>query len=176
MGRLVNGGAWLVVDGRRVDLLYRDVDFVEYWINEANHGRYDVDRVYGFVTGMPTYVLAAELAVGRILHGRLPRPSFPAPLTHTAPPRWMGMATFTLNVAESFAKRNDVAGCVGLLAQATIATAHARLAARAEWAINEKGIVERAGLSEAQNALAGAGLSDLLDATVGVRRMLELDL
>jgi hypothetical protein len=74
------------------------------------------------------------------------------------------------------AKRNDVPGCVGLLAQATIATAHARLAARAEWAINEKGIVERAGLSEAQNALAGAGLSDLLDATVGVRRMLGLDL
>jgi len=34
----------------------------------------------------------------------------------------------------------------GLLAKAAIATSHARLAERGEWVVNEKGIVERAGL------------------------------
>jgi hypothetical protein len=38
-GRLVNGGAWLVVDGDRVDLLYRDLHFVRHWVEEAEIGR-----------------------------------------------------------------------------------------------------------------------------------------
>jgi hypothetical protein len=32
--------AWLQVDGRRVDLHYRDLDDVEHWLAEAHVGRF----------------------------------------------------------------------------------------------------------------------------------------
>ena len=58
-GRLVNGGAALTVEGERVDLLYRDLEVVEHWRAEAEvSGRFEVDRVEGYVAGMATYVLA----------------------------------------------------------------------------------------------------------------------
>src|SRR3954463_7305951 len=75
-GRLVNGGAWLTVDGARVDVLYRDLDVVEHWLAEAEAGHYEVDRVEGYVAGMATYVLAGELALAEVLAGELPSPAF----------------------------------------------------------------------------------------------------
>jgi predicted nucleotidyltransferase len=84
-GRLVNGGASLTVDGQRVDLLYRDLDVVEHWVAEAEAGRYEVDRVEGYVAGMATYVLAGELALAEVLAGELPA-RVPGPLRESAPP------------------------------------------------------------------------------------------
>jgi predicted nucleotidyltransferase len=157
-GRLVNGGAWLEVEGVRVDLLYRDLAFVTKWVEEAKAGRFEIDRVGGFVAGMATYVLAGELALGKTLVGKLPRPEFPEALRESAPPRWHGDADFSLAVAERAAERGDVASCAGLLARAAIAEAQARLAAAGEWALNEKGILRRAGLGDLEPTLALAGL------------------
>jgi predicted nucleotidyltransferase len=39
-GGVMNGGAWLTVDGRRVDLHYRDLDDVEHHLAEAEQGRF----------------------------------------------------------------------------------------------------------------------------------------
>jgi predicted nucleotidyltransferase len=157
-GRIVNGGAWLVVEGQRVDLLYRDLDAVEHWLSEAEAGRFEIDRVEGHVAGLPTYVLAGELATCEVLDGELPRRGFPAALSESAPPRWRSLAAFSLDLAESHAARGDVAPCVGLLAQAAIAEAHARLAERGEWSLGEKHIARRAGLgAHVESTLAAAG-------------------
>jgi predicted nucleotidyltransferase len=157
-GRLMNGGAWLTIDGVRVDLLYRDLDFVEHWTGNAERGIWERDQVEGYLAGMPTYALAGELAIARVLAGSLPRlAEFPAALRRSAPPRWHGSADFSLMLAEVGARRGDAAYCTGLLARAAIATAHARLAERGEWALNEKGIVERAGLGETNELLAAPG-------------------
>jgi predicted nucleotidyltransferase len=157
-GRLVNGGAWLDVDGVRVDLLYRDLQFVQEWVEEAEAGRFEIDRVGGFVAGMATYVLAGELALGKTLVGELPRPEFPDALRETAPRRWRGDVDFSLAVAEQAADRGDAAPCSGLLARAAIGEAQARLAAAGEWALNEKGILRRAGLGAFEPTLALVGL------------------
>ena len=69
MGRLVNGGAWLTVEDQRVDLLYRDLDVVQHWLDEAEAGRYEVDQVEGYLAGMATYVLAGELALAELREG-----------------------------------------------------------------------------------------------------------
>ena len=71
-GRLVNGGAWLTVEDQRVDLLYRDLDVVQHWLEEAEAGRYEVHQVDGYLAGMATYVLAGELALSELLAGELP--------------------------------------------------------------------------------------------------------
>jgi len=157
-GRLANGGGRLVVDGRRVDLLYRDLDAVEHWTGEAEAGRYEVDRVEGYLAGVPTYVLAGELALAEVLAGELPRPRFPDALRKAAPERWHAGAAMSLASAEAAATRHDVVSCAGLLAKAAIEVAQAALAERGEWALNEKGIVRQAGLAwRVEGILAAPG-------------------
>ena len=68
-------------------------------------------------------------------------------------------------------------GWKGLLARATIAAAHARLAERGVWALNEKGILPRAGLHEAEPILAAVGQTreHLEDSVVRMRELLGLE-
>jgi len=44
-GGVFNGGAWLRVEGRPVDVHYRDLDDVDYRIAEAREGRFGVERL-----------------------------------------------------------------------------------------------------------------------------------
>jgi predicted nucleotidyltransferase len=170
-GRLVNGGAWLTVDGVRVDLLYRDLDVVAHWTAEAEAGRFERDHVEGYVAGMATYVLAGELALCRVLHGELPRPVFPEALRVSAPPRWFGSALFSLDNAMAFLAHGDRPGAVGLAIKGIIAASQGIIARRAEWALNEKRIIDRAGLAEiAATVLDDQG--DLAAALVSCRSAL----
>ena len=109
------------------------------------------------MAGLPTYILAGELALGITLRGTLPRPSFSAELRQSAPPAWQGDAAFSLLMAEGYAARGAAVAVAGLLARALIAAAHARLAAQGRWALNEKGIVRRAGLNDGADILAAIG-------------------
>lgn len=83
-GPIVNGGAWLTVDGVPVDVLFRDLDEVERWLSEAEQGRFEVLRQNGYLVGAPTYLPVGELALCRPISGRLPRPDFPRPLAQSA--------------------------------------------------------------------------------------------
>jgi hypothetical protein len=157
-GRIVNGGAWLTIDGKKVDLIYRDLDQIEHWLREAEAGRFEVSREVGYVAGIATYVLAGELAVCRHLCGApLPRPSFPEPLRRSAPPWWRNIAAGALVHAEHHASRDDVTACLANVSQAALAAAQARIAERGEWALNEKGLLHRAGLESVATALAHPG-------------------
>jgi len=156
-GRLMSGGASLTVEGRRADVIYRDLDAVEHWVAEASEGRFEVDAVDGWLAGMPTYVLVGELASCEALAGELPRPEFPAALREAATRRWRDTAARALEIAESLASRGDVAGCVGLLAKAAIAAGQARLAERGEWVLGEGGILRRVGLGRSETILAATG-------------------
>ena len=169
-GRLVNGGAWLRVDGVAVDLIYRDLDEVLAWTAQAEQGRFEIHREVGYVAGIATYVLAGELALAEVLHGELPRPSFPAPLQRAAPKRWYRLAAGALAVGRVHAGRGDRIAAVANFTQAVLATAQGRLAAAGSWALNEKRLVERAELGAAQGVLdcvdpehSGRDLSELLD-------------
>src|SRR5215468_8350926 len=95
-GTIVNGGAWLTIDGARVDLIYRDLAEVLRWTAAAQEGRFEIHREVGYVAGIATYVLAGELALGRVLAGDLPRPSFPRRLRETAPVAWSRIAAGAL--------------------------------------------------------------------------------
>src|SRR5262249_22569803 len=132
-GRFVNGGAWLTIDGVRVDLIYRDLHEVLHWTREARAGRFEVVREVGYVAGMAGYGLVGALALNRLLVGELPRPSFPEELRAAAPPRWRHLARGALRVADDHAHRGDVIGCTANLTLAVLATGQARCAERAEW-------------------------------------------
>src|ERR671937_454788 len=40
----MNGGAWLTIEGTKVDLLYRDLDDVEGWVKRAERGEWELYR------------------------------------------------------------------------------------------------------------------------------------
>jgi hypothetical protein len=173
-GRIVNGGAWLTVDGTKVDLIYRDLDEVLRWTGAAEEGRFEIQREVGYVAGIATYVLAGELSLGRVLAGELPRPAFPDELRVTAPPVWYHLAAGALHFAAVHADRQDRVACLANLCQAVLATAQGRLSADGVWVLNEKRLVERAGLATIAQQLEepGPGLPSLVSA---VRAVLETD-
>lgn len=146
-GRIMNGGAWLALEGLKVDVLLRDLDVVEHFAMAARRGEFEVDALLGYVAGAPTYSLLAELALGRRLAGELPEAGeFPWALAASASPRWRFHATFSLAHARMRAARGDTIGTLGQTAKAVIEAGHAILCTRRQWVLNEKRIVERAGL------------------------------
>ncbi|MEI8411703.1 MULTISPECIES: nucleotidyltransferase domain-containing protein [unclassified Kribbella] len=155
-GGVFNGGGWLEVDGRRVDVHYRDLDDVEHHLAEAQEGRFHIERLLFHLAGIPSYIVVAELAGNRVLHGSLPRPDYPEKLKQAAHGRWWGEAELTLDYARTaYAERGLLAETVGAVATATCMAAHAVLAGRGEWVTNEKRLVDRAGLRGIDAVLAG---------------------
>ncbi|WP_077691544.1 MULTISPECIES: nucleotidyltransferase domain-containing protein [Nocardiopsis] len=174
-GGVFNGGAWLRIDGRSVDVHYRDLDVVEHELAEAEQGRFRVEPLMFHLAGIPTYLVVAELALGRVLVGDLPRPGYPGALRESAPPVWRGLAAATLSYAEhNHAPYGRVAQTAGLIAQAVSQAAHAVLAERGEWVTNDKTLLSRAGLEEADLVVAGmtADPQDLTAAVAEVGRLL----
>ncbi len=155
-GGVFNGGAWLRIEGRAVDVHYRDLDVVEHELAEAEQGRFRIEPLMFHLAGIPTYLLVAELALGRVLVGDLPRPAYPEALRKSAPPVWRGMAASTLSYAEHHhAPYGRVGQTAALIVQAASQTAHARLAERGVWVTNDKALLSRAGLEEIDFVVAG---------------------
>ena len=172
-GPIVWGGAWLTVGGLPVDVLFRDLDRVEGWLEEARAGRFEVLPQSGHIVGAPTYQAAGELALCRPLSGDVPRPDYPEPLAASAPGRWLGGAAVALTFARIHAGLGDAVACTGMLSQAVLCTAHARLAAEREWVLNEKRLVARAGLEPVQEHFARPGDLAATVAAVGERLGVE---
>ncbi|MBL8984984.1 MAG: nucleotidyltransferase domain-containing protein [Gemmatimonadetes bacterium] len=150
-GRIMNGGAWLTRGSERIDVLLRDLDVVDHWTRLAERGQFERDALLGYLAGIPTYVLTAELASGQTLAGALPPPPrFPARLAEAAPPVWRFCRSFSLDYARIHARRGNVAGAVGQAAAAAMEEAHAILCERGEWICNEKRLLAAAGLGSIQ--------------------------
>lgn len=158
-GGVSNGGAWLTIDGRRVDVHYRDLDVVERELAEAEEGRFRVEPLMFHLAGIPSYLIVAELAINRVLRGELPRPAaYPEKLRHTASDRWHGTARATLAYAKAnHAPAGRLTQVAGALATAAVQAGHAVSAARGEWVTNEKRLLERAGLQDVDEIVGRLG-------------------
>ncbi len=157
-GGVFNGGAWLEVDHRRVDVHYRDLDAIDHELAEAREGRFRIEPLMFHLAGIPSYLLLAELADSRTLHGQLPRPGYPPALREQAPAVWWDRAERTFWYAREYhAPYGRLAQCAGLIAQAASQAAHAVLAARGEWVTNDKTLLTQAGLRQIDEFLAVSG-------------------
>src|SRR5262245_546597 len=149
-GRLMNGGAWLTCGGEPVDVLLRDLDSVDHWTRRAQEGDFEVDALLGYLAGVPTYMLTAELAAGVALRGALTGVPYPPRLIEAAPSRWRFCRSFSLEYARMHAKRGERIGAIGQVTKAVMEEAHAILSARGEWVFNEKRLIAAAGLGDVQ--------------------------
>lgn len=135
-------------------MLFRDLDRIDGWLEDAEHGRFEVVTQNGYLVGAPTYLPVGELAICRPIVGSVPRPGFPEALAVSAPARWSGRASVSLMFAKGYAESRDGVCCAGMLVDAALCTAHARLAQRREWVLNEKRLLHRAGLDEIEALIA----------------------
>lgn len=168
-GGVFNGGAWVTVDGRSVDIHYRDLAVINRELDRAERGEFAIEPLMFHLAGIPTYHVLAELAINRVLVGELPRPDYPTALSERASVQWAERALAHLDYATSnYAPRGRVTQCFGLVAVAAAEAAHAVLAANRVWATNDKRLLEEAGLSFVDEALGAVGttadgLSALVD-------------
>jgi hypothetical protein len=154
-GRLMNGGSWLQRGGLKVDVMLRDLNVVEFWTERAARGEYDVDGLLGYLAGVPTYSLSAELALGQVLRGDIPvAPSFPEMLAASAPARWRYHRSFSIEYARMHAKHGNAVGAVGQTMRAIMEEAHAVTCERRQWVLNEKRLINTAGLEQVQGTAA----------------------
>ncbi|SDK10901.1 nucleotidyltransferase domain-containing protein [Streptomyces indicus] len=155
-GGVFNGGAWLTVAGRAIDVHYRDLDVVEHELAEARAGRFHWEPLMFHLAGIPSYLVVAELAINKVLHGELPRPDYPQALRERAPDVWRERAALTLAYAKAnSAPRAQPTEVAGAISTAAMYTAHAVLAARGEWVTNEKTLLGRSGLRPVDAIVAG---------------------
>jgi hypothetical protein len=147
----VNGGAWLTVDGARVDWILRDLDRVERVWADCLVGQYEVGIQPGHPLGFWSPCYAGEVAFGRVLSdptGQLAglqeqTRHYPEPLRRAlTDAAWE--ADFIVAMARKSAATGDilyVALClsraIGILAQTVLA--HHRV-----WCLNEKGALAAA--------------------------------
>ena len=143
----VNGGGWLIVGGRHVDLLYRDLDALRTAVADCVAGRIKSLHQLGHPLGFHNQILVGELNCCRPLHdpsrklarlkGRVAR--YPAALRRTVLRRHMFDARFELDIAEKPASRGDVPYVTGCLFRATGFMLLVLYALNRRYFINEKG-------------------------------------
>ena len=146
---LMDGGAWFEIDGTKVDVIYREVGAVRHWIAEAEAGRFRVELLGGFLAGFDTTVLVGEVALCAPLRGTMPFTvdGYPDALRQSAPAAWRARRDFSLVYVEQHAARGDDVMVQAMSARAAIEEAHAVMAERGEWVLNEKGLLARVGSS-----------------------------
>ena len=174
-GRIFDGGGALRVDGRTVDVHYRDLDAIEAVHAEALAGRFAIETLLFHQAGLPSTILLAEVGVNRALRGEVPRFPYPPALRASAPAVWWQRAELTLHYArEGHGRHGRVAQCAGLLSEAACAAGHAILAHRGEWITNEKQLLTRAGLRGVDAVVGRMGTepAELLRAVDAVEALL----
>jgi predicted nucleotidyltransferase len=146
-GGVYNGGAWLTVDDRKVDVHYRDLASIEHEMAEAAAGRIHFEPLLFHLAGIATYLVVAELAQNQFVRGQLPRPAYPEALSRAAPLFWWDRADLLFGYGRTqYAARRQVAQAIAIAVEAATCAAHAVVSARSEWVTNEKGLLTRAGL------------------------------
>jgi predicted nucleotidyltransferase len=146
-GPWINGGAWLTIDGQRVDWLFKDLARIRRVVAECRAGRpevaYQLGHPHAFVSAI--YLGEIDCCVpladpGDVLAElkRLVRP-YPTLLRAALLQRFLFEASFSLDGAEKGATRGDVvyvAGCVFRTIAALVQTLYA---ASERYCLNEKG-------------------------------------
>jgi hypothetical protein len=170
-GPWVDGGAWLTVDGRRVDWIYRDLDRVQRIWADCRGGRYEVGFQAGHPLGFYSHAYAGEVALCRVLadpSGALTRlraqtAGYP-PALRDALVRGLWEADFAARIARYGATGDDPVYAAGCLFRAAGVLCHALHGHARRWLINEKGMVAATGALPGAPAGFAARLHDLLGA------------
>ncbi len=151
-GRWIDGGAWLTIEGSRVDWLYRDLDRVRGCIAAGEAGQLVIDYQPGHPHGFVSHIYAGELHFGRSLFdpdgvlASLKRrvAVYPLPLRRAIVERFLWEAQFSLDIAPKAATRGDVAYLTGCAYRCVASLVQVVFALNLRYLVNEKGALREA--------------------------------
>ncbi|MEU2261935.1 nucleotidyltransferase domain-containing protein [Streptomyces sp. NPDC019645] len=150
-GPWVNGGAWLTVDGARVDWILRDLDRVERVWADCRAGRYEVGVQAGHPLGFWSPAYAGEVALCQVLADpageltalRTATAAYPEPLRAAlVGAAWE--AGFSVAAAAKSAPGGDVLHVGLCLSRAFGVLVQSLHAYHRVWCLNEKGALAAA--------------------------------
>jgi hypothetical protein len=145
-GEGVNGGGWLLICGRPVDLLYRDLCRVHAVIERCVRGEIDAVYQLGHPLGFQNQIYAGEIAVCRALYDPAAEVASLKQLVAVYPPRMRRAlvdkhlfdAQFEIEIAAGPAERGDIAYVGQCLGRATGFMVLVLHALNQRWFLNEK--------------------------------------
>jgi predicted nucleotidyltransferase len=151
-GPWIVGGAWLMVDGRKVDLLYRNLDDVARVIDDCRAGEIAMHYQPGHPHGFSPAIWMGEVALGRPLHdpdnklaGLKEKTSpYPAPLRDALIKRFQWEILFAIENAEIAVARGEQTHIAGCAYRALACLAQVLFALNGRYLINEKGALAEA--------------------------------
>ncbi|KRP99479.1 DNA polymerase subunit beta [Bradyrhizobium yuanmingense] len=151
-GPRIVGGAWLSVEGRKVDLLYRDADAVEAVMESCGAGAVTMDYQPGHPHGFCSAIWMGEIAYCQPLHdptGLIARLKsialpYPEPLRSALIRRFQWEVLFSIENAELAAARNERTHVAGCLYRSLACVAQVLFALNERYLINEKGALQEA--------------------------------
>lgn len=135
-GLWVNGGAWLTINGQRLDFLYRNIDFVARIIDECNRGEMLFDYLQQPPFGFNSYIYCAETQQCKILYDpqkviaglKAKVTRYSALLKRSIINGYLWQAEFSLEVAKKSANAGNVyfvAGCLTRIASSLVQVLYA---------------------------------------------------
>ena len=151
-GPWINGGGWLVIDGRRVDWLFRDVTKVAAVIADCAEGRFGKYYQPGHPHAFHTHIYAGEVFYARALHDRdgtfaglqTQTTPYPPALRAAIVRDQLWEARFALENAGKAPARGDTFYVAGCLFRCAAALVQVVFALNGRYVINEKRAVETA--------------------------------
>lgn len=153
-GPWINGGAWLEIEGRRVDWLYRDLAKVRHVIDECLAGRPVMVYQTGHPHGFSTAIYMGEVALCVPLFQRddvitdLKKLTIPYPpaLKKALITNHLWEAGFALDTSRKSASRGDVFHVTGGLFRCAACLMQVLFALNERYCLNEKGSISAAAL------------------------------
>lgn len=144
-GPWINGGGWLLIDGLRVDWLYRDLTLVADTIADCEAGRFASHYQPGHPHAFHTHMLMGEVFHGAALVDRdgafgalKQRAALYPPALRRAVMHGVWEAGFSLEVAAKAIARNDVFHVAGCLFRSAACMVQALFARNDRYFVNEK--------------------------------------
>jgi predicted nucleotidyltransferase len=153
-GRWIVGGGWLSVDGRKVDLLYRNIEAVATAIEACRAGDISMHYQPGHPHGFCSAIWMGEVALGLPLHDparRLARlkarsSPYPAALRHALIRKFQWEILFSIENAEIAVSRREGTHIAGCTYRALACLAQVLFALNERYLINEKGALQEAAM------------------------------
>lgn len=151
-GPWINGGGWLIIEGRRVDWLYRDLGLVERTIDECRTGHHSVHYQPGHPHGFHPHIYMGEIHYCHSLYDPDGTLESLKNVSENYPPRLKGAliqgqlweSRFALDTCRKSAMRGDTFYVTGCLFRCVACMVQALFALNERYLINEKGSVEAA--------------------------------
>ncbi|HLZ01914.1 MAG TPA: nucleotidyltransferase domain-containing protein [Bradyrhizobium sp.] len=151
-GTWIVGGAWLGVDGHKVDLLYRNLDDVARVIEACRGGEIAMHYQAGHPHGFCSAIWMGEVALSRPLHDpgkmlaglKAKTALYPAPLRKALIERFQWEILFAIENAELCVARGEQTHIAGCVYRALACLAQVLFALNERYLINEKGALQEA--------------------------------